>query len=158
VRLNRKYVVVAAVIVLASFLFGTMAAAAPSGRPFEDIWNAIFGIQDDVESLEAQVDELEASILVGLPEPDFDSGWVNAECGTEDIILTHNLGTRDLFVYIYYRMNDPTIPSPDYTATHNIRAHEVYWFAYDYNAIKIGFTHPDYVWQEIRVLIWAIPD
>jgi len=55
-------------------------------------------------------------------------------------------------------MNDPTIPSPDYTATHNIRAHEVYWFAYDYDEIKIGFPNPDYVWQEIRVLIWIVPD
>ena len=91
-------------------------------------------------------------------EPGFDSGWINAGMGAEDITLTHNLGTRDLFVYIYYRMEDPGIPSPDFKQTHNIRASESYWEAYDYNEINIRFSNTDYAWQEIRVLIWVIPD
>jgi hypothetical protein len=113
---------------------------------FFNVWRAIFGLKREVRELQSQI------------QPGFDSGWIDAGLGVEDIILSHNLGTRDLRVYIYYRMEDPGIPSADFKQTHNIRASEPYWEAYDYNEIAIRFPTTDYVWQEIRVLIWAIPD
>ena len=157
IKFRKKGALLIAIIMVASSLVG-FAFAAPKGGPFQDIWDAIFGVQEDLYSLQSQVDALQANTMVGLSRPDYDSGWVTAGLGYEDIILAHNLETRDLYVYIYYRMSDPTIPSPDYTITHNIRAYEVRWAAYNYNEIEIGFPNPDYVWQEIRVLIWAIPD
>ena len=128
-KINRKYVIAASMVMVAFFLLGTVGIAAPK-NPNK------------------------------LPKPDYDSGWINGYVfGDEyEFALTHNLGTRDLFVYFYFRMEDPSIPSSDYTQTHNIRSSDVYWRAYDYNQIEIYFPHGDYAWQEIRVLIWAVHD
>jgi hypothetical protein len=55
-------------------------------------------------------------------------------------------------------MSDFTIPSPDHRMTHNIRADGIWWHAADNNAIDLAFPSTDYVWQYVRVLIWAIPE
>ena len=143
---NRTLVVVASVVLITSLLVIPAAASGFRWDSFRSVWRAIFGLRRDIRELQNQA------------KPDFDSGWVFADMGIEDITLVHNLGTRDLMVYIYYRMEDPTIPSADFKQTHNIRASEVYWEAYDSNEINIRFPYSDYVWQEIRVLIWAIPN
>ena len=106
-----------------------------------------------MRDLQSQINEIDCKPGLAV---DYDSGWIAASSG-DDIVLTHNLGTRDLMVYIYYRMEDPTIPSADFKATHNIRAHEVYWFASEFDEVTIDFPNTDYAWQEIRVLLWEIP-
>ena len=137
--MKKKLVTLTSLIVALSLLVG-FAFAAPNGNPFQEIWDAIFNIQAQIE-------------------PDYDSGWVIANLGMSDITLTHNLDSRDLRVYIYYKMYDPTIPSVDNAATHNIQANEPFWWASDFNEITIDFPgYPNYAWQEIRVLIWVIPD
>jgi len=60
-KLSRKYVVVTVALVIASFLVGTGVVAAATGTPFDEIWKAIFGIQEDVKDLKAQLD-LQAQI------------------------------------------------------------------------------------------------
>jgi hypothetical protein len=60
-KLSRKYVVLTVTLVIASFLVGTGVVAAATGTPFDEIWKAIFGIQEDVEDLKTQLD-LQAQI------------------------------------------------------------------------------------------------
>ncbi len=158
--MKRKYLVAATALILASFLLGSAFAFNPN-NPFVALWNAVFGLQDDVGDLQAQIDSLATQIPVGL-NPDYDSGWVDAYLGTEETItFTHNLGSRDLFVYIYYRMSDPFPPIPgEETWTHNyVSEEEVYWIAGDLNEIVVYFNTVFNYWlQEMRVLIWKIPN
>lgn len=61
-KLNRKIVALVSVIMVTSFFFGTAVfAAAPEGSVLDELWDAIFGIQDDVEDLQEEVD-LQAQI------------------------------------------------------------------------------------------------
>ena len=157
--MKRKYLVVATALMLASFLLGSALATGP-GKPFVALWNAIFGLQDDVVDLQAQVDALEAEIPVGL-NPDYDSGWVWIHEGGPptfplEIPFTHNLNTRDLFVYFFFEMEDPTLPPPDYKATHNILIADVWWQTISEDAISLYIPRWEYPWQYVRVLIWEI--
>ena len=159
-KLKRKYVVVAAALLLSSFLLGT-AVAAGTGNPFAALWNAVFGLQDDVSDLEARVNDLE-TMPTGL-NPDYDSGWVSADLGmTDTIAFTHNLGSRDLLVYIYYKASDPFPPIPgEEVWTHNYASEEnVYWIAGSLNEIVVYFDYEfgNYWLQEMRILIWKIPN
>lgn len=143
---NRKVAIVISAILITSLFIVPAAASGFRWDSFYNVWRAIFSLQRQVRALQSQM------------EPDYDSGWVFANLGEEDITFIHNLGTRDLIVYIYYRMEDPGIPSPDMKQTHNIRASELYWEAYDDTELTVRFPNTDYVWQEIRLLIWAIQD
>lgn len=60
-KFSRKYVVLTVTLVIASFLAGTVVVAAATGTPFDDIWKAIFGIQEDVKDLKTQLN-LQAQI------------------------------------------------------------------------------------------------
>ena len=80
----------------------------------------------------------------------------------ESITFTHNLNSRDLFVYIYYRASDPFPPIPgEETWTHNyVSEEEVYWIAGNLNEIVVYFNTDlsNYWLQEMRVLIYKIPN
>jgi len=135
-KLKRKYLVAATALILASFLLGSAFAFNPR-NPFGSFWRSILG--------------------------QYDSGWVSAHCGTEETItFTHNLGSRDLVVYIYYRASDPFPPIPgEETWTHNyVSEEEVYWIAGNLNEIVVYFNMDlsNYLLQEMRVLIWRIPN
>ena len=136
-KFKRKYLVVATALILASFLLGSAFAFSPR-NPFGSFWRSIFGFQ-------------------------YDSGWVSANLGMEEsITFTHNLNSRDLFVYIYYRASDPFPPIPgEETWTHNyVSEEEVYWIAGNLNEIVVYFNMDlsNYLLQEMRVLIWRIPN
>lgn len=69
-KLRRKHVLLIAGIAIVSLLFGTVAIATDEdGGPFQELWQAIFGIQEDVEDLQdqidlqAQIDSLNASLV-----------------------------------------------------------------------------------------------
>ncbi|KPV54349.1 hypothetical protein SE17_04330 [Kouleothrix aurantiaca] len=42
--------------------------------------------------------------VIGLPDPQYDSGWVNFTAGNE-LVLAHGLGTQPVLVFITYRDN-----------------------------------------------------
>ena len=158
--MKRKHLVVATSLILASFLLGSALAAGP-GNPLVALWNAVFGLQDDVVDLQAQIDALEAQMPVGL-NPDYDSGWVWLLEGPPtfplELPFTHNLNTRDLFVYFYFEMEDMFLPPHDYKATHNILEADVWWQTTSEDAINLYIPRWEYPWQYVRVLIWEIQD
>jgi hypothetical protein len=64
---KRKVLVIAVVVTFLLSLFGTaVLAATTEGTPFDEIWDAILGIQDDVADLQEQADiESRLSFLEG---------------------------------------------------------------------------------------------
>ena len=117
-------IVVTVILALTSISF---AFAGNNGVPFDEIWEAIFGIHDDVEDIQSTLTELE---LVpgppgpegpegpvgpegplgekgdtgnpgptGIMSPDYDSGWVSLNINAFTF-FEHNLGTKDIFVYL----------------------------------------------------------
>lgn len=61
-KLRRRYIILIAGIAITSLLFGTVAMAADGGDgALSELWNAIFGIQEDMEDLQDQID-LQAQI------------------------------------------------------------------------------------------------
>lgn len=61
--LKKRYITLIAGIAVVSLLFGTVAMALDDGTglPFQELWQAIFGIQEDMEDLQDQID-LQAQI------------------------------------------------------------------------------------------------
>lgn len=56
-KLNKRVIALASVIMIISFLLGTVVVAvAPEDSGLDAIWEAIFGIEEDVEDLQTQVD------------------------------------------------------------------------------------------------------
>ena len=58
------------IVLIATFLTGTVSGVrAPEDSPIDELWDAIFGIQNDVEDLQAQmdlqaqIDDLEAEVI-----------------------------------------------------------------------------------------------
>jgi hypothetical protein len=173
--MKKKIVALISVILIASFLFGSSVTACPIyGRlpmkySFQAVWEAIFGVQDDVANLQAQVADLQAQIdafepetPVGLPAADYDSGWIQIWSGASGIQLhgvtvEHNLGTSDLFVYAYFK--GPSYSSSGLYLPWKLTVDDFHW-ASTTNELR-GAIY----WAEpledmpilIRVLIWKIP-
>jgi len=68
-KINRKFVVLTSVIVIASFLLGSLlVVTAPEDTGLDALWDAILGIEENVAELEeqvgvqAQIDEMEGQI------------------------------------------------------------------------------------------------
>ena len=78
---KRKIIALTSLIVIASFLFvGAVNAAPRGGGPFEQLWDAIFGIEYDVEELQTQIDEIELT-----PGPQGPPGLGFSQTGTISI-------------------------------------------------------------------------
>jgi hypothetical protein len=98
--------------------------------------------------------------------PDYDSGWVDLPIRSS-ITLTHNLGTRDLYVYMIGRFGDDThnhAVGGDYwydTSISEYRGRGAYWYTEGVNSMKIHHYRGDerfaYNWGEVRVLAWKLP-
>jgi hypothetical protein len=124
---NKKTITILAAIIIASFLLGnvvTKAAVPGDSNLLEDVWNYIFGIEeqvdelsDDVLVIETDLDllerihELETRITVlencgaedGMfPTPYADSDWQNIPKGSY-IIIAHGLGSLDYVVDLQCR-------------------------------------------------------
>jgi hypothetical protein len=141
---NTKKVVVLASIIIISFFFGSIVTAVgPDDASFlEELWNAIFGIEEKVDEISADViviqsnlelleriHELEIRIAVlencgpdingQFPSPSYDSGWHPLTVG-EHLILPHNLDTTDYFVYFVVTEEEPSDIDPFVPSTfHN---------------------------------------
>jgi hypothetical protein len=90
-KLNRKIVALISVIMVTSFFFGTAVfAAAPEGNVLDELWGAIFGIQDEVDYLQDQVDlqaqitELQLAIVELQAQKGFLSDpWIDGRPGPQ---------------------------------------------------------------------------
>ena len=138
---NKKNYTIFAAIIITSFLIGniyTSAAVPNDSNLLEDVWNYIFGIEEDVEELSddvlviesnlellERIHELEIRIAVleecggdcgsngepGFPAPDYDSGWQPLTPGG-DVTLVHNLGTLEYMVYFIVTEDEPADVTP----------------------------------------------
>jgi len=90
-KLNRKIIALTTIVLVATFLTGTVVGVrAPEDNPLDELWDAIFGIQDDVEDLQAQidlqaqVDELEADVIALQAQIGFLSDpWIEGRPGPQ---------------------------------------------------------------------------
>lgn len=135
------------------------SVVADSGNPFEMIWEAISGLEGRVETLEEQ------SPPPGfLSAPAYDSGWVAFNPGQTVITLEHNLGTRELFVYMVgLHIDHDVVHQFAYGSDSYLdRNDDLYkdwgarWRLSDDNTINVIRGQQDLWWQEIRVYIWVI--
>jgi hypothetical protein len=149
---TRKRVVILASIIIASFLFGSaVTAVGPEETSFlEEVWNAIFGIEEEVSEISddvlviqsnlellERIHELEIRLTVlencgvdvnaQFPSPIYDSGWHPLTPG-EHLILPHNLDTTDYFVYFLVTEEEPSDVFPFVPSTfHNFGTGGAFW-------------------------------
>ena len=101
----------------------------------------------------------------GFGKPDYDSGWMSINPGT-NVNVTHNLGTGDLLVYLYGRYRSPLnqakwIYHQTDLGTNIFRQEEDWvqrgarWWS-DKNWIVVFREYTDESWQQFRVIIWKI--
>lgn len=171
---NRKQVLVALSIVVASCLVGTLfevnfaVKGNGDGSPWEKTWATISELQSKVDGLnaiiaelEARVSELESQPNTGfLSKPAFDSGWVNVGHG-QYRIFTHNLNTTEVLVYVLgntsatgYKINQMFYGgtrTSDMTYTEGL-----FWYALTNTTIHIRRYYDDLFWEQVRVMIWKI--
>jgi len=89
-----------------------------------------------------------------LPTPAYDSGWISVIFNySGPIILEHGLNTTDVLVYVYRNCSEWYGAHQDnfgsYVKWCHLTANEI-WIYVDYL--------PDQTYDEIRVMIWKIPE
>jgi len=93
----------------------------------------------------------------GLSSPDYDSGWFNLTIG--QTVLSHNLGTTEVFVYLYGRNpSESNIHQYNYGGTlYGTNWYGASFYELTSTNITIGRLPSDNDWIEARVQIWKIP-
>ena len=101
--------------------------------------------------------------IVGFANsPTYDSGWTNITAG-EVRTFAHDLGTTDVLVYMMGKNPEGMIHQRRYGGD-NIGGglQGAYWFNLTESEVKVrrlrDDTTPDHKWEQIRVLIWRIPE
>jgi len=145
--IRRKRIVTLATVVVVSFLLGSAfscitLAKDGSGNPFDKIWEAIFALEDRVDSIGS------CDNAGFVSSPAYDSGWVSV--GGGEIVFTHDLGTTDVFVYLTGKDLDDTLGIHQYEYGGVAWA---YWHNLDETNITVTADSP---WDYIRVMIWEI--
>lgn len=138
-----KTIVILASLILTSFFLGSMTIAAPeNSNLLEDVWDAIFGIEEEVETLSDDVMIIESNLVLlerihdleirlavlencdsnggsngesQFPSPDYDSGWhqlTPSSTGSEDLILVHNFNSIEYFVNFIVTDEEPSDSDP----------------------------------------------
>ena len=154
---KKSYIMVA--ISVASIIFGSLfyasiaVAGSPQhafmqGNPFDALWDAFSGLESRIEALEEQPLPQQGF----LTAPAFDSGWESVGEGGE-IVFAHDLGTTEVFVYLVGRDIDDTLGIHQYEYAGMYWA---YWHKLDSNNISVT-AYPG-SWDEVRVMIWRIPE
>ena len=75
---------------------------------------------------------------------DFDSGWLTWQT-THQLILQHNLGTEELFVYVMYKNSEGLV---------QISTMLVQWWALNDQSITVNADLS--IGQNFRILIWRL--
>jgi len=93
----------------------------------------------------------------GLSSPDYDSGWFNLTRG--DNVLSHNLGTTEVFVYFVGRnSSESNTHQLNYGGTlYGSQWYGARFFELTSTNITITRMTSDNDWIEARVQIWKIP-
>jgi hypothetical protein len=102
----------------------------------------------------------------GLGAPDYDSGWF-PHASIRPLDITHNLGTKDVFVYMFGKNSNSETHQFRYGADHVLedtgweestilRGYGAWWNTKDENTLRVFREESDTWWEEIRVLIWRI--
>jgi len=91
----------------------------------------------------------------GLGSPDYDSGWLNLTRGEN--VLSHNLGTTELLVYLLGRNSSDT-----HQLNYGGTLYGTLWYGarfHELTSTNITITRmaSDREWPEARVQIWKIP-
>jgi len=127
----------------------------------------IVTLNTSLVELQSKVAELESKIAVlnatKLGEPEWDSldtyGWISIPAG-EFRILTHNLQTTNVLVYMVgYDFNGEEFHQIDYGGEKSsIYNWGACWSELTATTIKVTRFGSDYTWDLIRVMIWKIPE
>jgi hypothetical protein len=108
-----------------------------------------------IADLETELAVLNATKLGQL---DYDSTWYNISKG-ESIILTHNLGTTDVIIYMIGNDTDGAhyIHQIGFGGDNYFSgAGGAYWYELTATTIKTTRAANDNDWDQMRVLIWKI--
>ena len=113
------------------------------------------------------LERVEALENQSLPEgfitaPAYDSGWVEMDPGP--LWLTHNLNTRELFIYVLGREDDDSkIHQRYYGGAHwydsvyeQNDAFGLYWYPQTENTFYLYRFGDDFCWRQVRVMLWKI--
>jgi hypothetical protein len=185
-EISKKIAALLVSLILVSTLFASSVMAATSnGTPFKELWDAILGIQTDAATLQAQVDSLQDTVdsqadviadlqaqvdalsggSTGLATPDYDSGWVPfaiSGTGIGYFYAYHGLNTRELIVYVYGRYSESgdwhQFNLNSYWDGLQRQPYGAYWYCSSADRIVVIKNPADYIWQQVRVLIWKIPE
>jgi len=138
----------------------------------EDLEGQITLLQTEIDTLQIQIDSLNASYLdlldrvellenMPLPRglvstPAYDSGWRNMPEG-HHIILTHNLNTTDLFVYIIGRSEHDGINQMAYGGF-SPWGDGIFWYELTETTIRIYREGGDESYEQIRAILWIIQE
>ena len=182
----KKQLLIIISVAVASFLIGTMFStnylAMGGGKP-NPVWEAIYDLQAKVNSLtntvteqQAQISELQTLVDImnatKLGKPDYDSGWTSI-ASAQILMFTHNLGTKELLVYVIGKdsVSDWNPSTGDYTWNIGINQwvygsgadcgnvdRGLYWMHLDETTIQVRRGEDDIKWDEVRVMLWKIPE
>lgn len=139
------------------------AGGGAQGKPFNEIWKAIFGVQDDIADLEARIKVLEQAGgqqgpegppgpageqgpkgdpgdtgPAGLGKPDYDSGWFDLAKGQSTSFKIGEKYQLSAFVYVLGKSGDASAGVPE--VIHQI------------------FLGGEYVGDESAGLKWSLTD
>jgi len=145
--LNYKKGAVLAIVVISTFLFGSIVTAVPTNggeNPLDELWERLLGIEEEVETISEEVDDLQTDLDLleriheleirieilencgategVLPAPHADSGWISIEKG-DSITFAHGLDSLEYIVDLQSRYDleegDPITPPILYPHFHN---------------------------------------
>jgi len=135
-----------------------------------EVLNAtIIDQQNTINYLNEAVIHLNETVMIlngtGLGAPDYDSGWFAMPIG--QVVLHHNLGTEELFIYVtggFLVGERHLIEHWAYGTdvfwdihTDDYSTHGVGWIADD-DSIQVIRGDEDLLNTEVRVMIWKLPE
>lgn len=135
--------------------------------------------QNTINTLNQTVVYLDETVAIlnstGLGAPDYDSGWFSI-AAPGSVLLTHNLGTTELLVYVIGNSSSGTIHQYGYgcdsygpmvdNPPRVLYSQGVYWERLTTTSIYIqrlrddGSSNgggPELAWDNVRVMLWKIP-
>ena len=93
-------------------------------------------------------------------KPDYDSNWLDLNISRRRV-LTHNLSTTNVFVYMVGKYSDsetPYIHQRDYGGEAHIALYYgAYWYDLTETTVAVERRADDDNWNYVRVMIWKIP-
>lgn len=152
---------IALIAILTFVLFSSVKVSAnnDSGNPFQEIWNVIGNIQEQISNIQLvpgpqgpKGDQGEPGPNT-FPAPDFESGWITLPPRMAVIDVPHNVGgnVEDYFIEVTWMRHNDTLTS------HQTAADKVWWEDVTPNDIQI-ITNGDVTgeFKAARVRIWRL--